>query len=105
MVFKPLVAFISCDDCGISADVQWPKVAPNPRALVGVVPMAPLMNHKASFCTLTNVARCVCACVRAYVRVCGCCCAGGMLGAALLYFRVGLTNSPIPSKDLNVGYN
>ena len=29
MVFKPLVAFISCDDCSISTDVQWLNVALN----------------------------------------------------------------------------
>ena len=47
-----------------------------PHALVSVVVMAPLMNRKAWFCTLSNVARFVCVAV---------------LRAALLYSRVGLT--------------
>ena len=46
------------------------------HAFVGVVFMAPLMNRKAWFCTLSNVARFVCV---------------DVLRAALLYSRVGLT--------------
>ena len=77
MVFRPLVAFISSDDCSISTDDQWLNVALNLicTSLVGVVLMAPLMNCKAWFCTLSNVARFVCVAV---------------LRAALLYSRVGL---------------
>ena len=59
MVFNSVVACIICDDCSISTDVQWLNVALNLHALVGVVLMAPLMNRKAWFCILSNVARCV----------------------------------------------
>ena len=63
MVFKLLVAFISCGDCSISRDVGWLNVALNLiYALVGVVLMtAALMNrNKAWVYTLSHVVARLC---------------------------------------------
>ena len=71
------------------------------HALVGVVLMALLMNRKAWFCSLSNVARCVCVaiqcckvCVCRYPMLQGVCVA--VPTAALLYSRESLTQ-PIQS--------